>query len=273
MRIFQTVLTIALMLLQSTNLSAAEAAAEGKRWLDEPWEFNARLHGWLPEAPVDIFVNGDKVATLPESVSTIIESAHFTVAGEFEANKGAFYGFVLPMYYNGRYHDHVTGPLGARRDLVVQEKLWLTDYGVGYELDPWNIGSDASPTTLTLTPYVGGRYFRDDFSMQLDPGLLGITLKSKTTVRINTPIIGVKANVKLSDSWSLDFWGDYGVANQDEVDKTYQVRALANYHWDWGGTDMQTFFGYRYLDLEVEDGALRLEIVAKGPIIGIGINF
>jgi hypothetical protein len=52
----------------SATLSAAQ---EGQGWQDAPWQFSAKVYGLLPKAPVEIKIDQDEVANLPESLSLL----------------------------------------------------------------------------------------------------------------------------------------------------------------------------------------------------------
>jgi hypothetical protein len=63
------VLGFFLLLGASAGALAADAARNIR---DAPWQFNIKGYGWLPEAPVDIKINQEEVANLPESFDNIL---------------------------------------------------------------------------------------------------------------------------------------------------------------------------------------------------------
>ena len=164
MKILHAVLAGVLLAVTATGALAAESnsepAAESGGWLDGPWRFGALIYGWLPHAPADIIYGQDEVAHLPEDLDTILDSMQFVAMLELEVHKGRLGFFVSPVYYQGKDNQDFVGALGQHRTLTVKEKVWLVDYGVGWDLGPWKLGAKAEAPMLTLTPFGGARYFQ-----------------------------------------------------------------------------------------------------------------
>lgn len=261
-----------LLTAASTGLFAAE---QGNGWLNGPWRFSALGYGWLPQAPANIKHNNNDVENLPENTDTIVDGLELAAMLEFEAHKGRLGLFLSPIYYKGKADEHFTGPLGERRKLTVKEKVFLADYGVSWALGPWNLGAEADTATLTLSPFVGARYFHDPIEMKVDPGVIEIDngLDEEITVEFNTPIIGVKAAVKLSERWDFAVSADFGVANADEVDSTRQYLGGVNYRFKIKHVATRVIAGYRYLHLDLENQPIEVHVDVKGPFIGFGADF
>ena len=164
MKIIHAVLAGVLLAVTATGGLAAESnsepAAESGGWLGGPWRFGALIYGWLPHAPADIIYGQDEVAHLPEDLDTILDSMQFVAMLELEVHKGRLGFFVSPVYYQGKDNQDFVGALGQHRTLTVKEKVWLVDYGVGWDLGPWKLGAKAEAPMLTLTPFGGARYFQ-----------------------------------------------------------------------------------------------------------------
>jgi hypothetical protein len=143
----------ALLLVGVSTMSSA--AQEGQGWRDAPWRFSAKIYGWLPEAPADIFIDQDEVASLPESTDNILDDLKMTAMFELDAHKGPLGFFVSPVYYKGKATEHFTGLVGEKRKLTLKETVWAIDYGVGYEIGQWHLGKAADSPTVTVEPFVG----------------------------------------------------------------------------------------------------------------------
>jgi hypothetical protein len=128
-----TILAVVLMAATSTAALAVDPAEEG--WLDGPWRYSGVIYGWLPHAPMDLFLNGEEVGSAPESLSNILNSLQMAAMLEFEAHKGRLGFFVSPIYFKGKYNKNFKGKLGQSREFTFKETVWLIDYGIGYRTD------------------------------------------------------------------------------------------------------------------------------------------
>ena len=260
-----TLLAVVLMTASSTAALAAEPAEEG--WLDGPWRYSAVIYGWLPHAPMDLYMDQEELGNVPESLSNILSSLQMTAMLEFEAHKGRLGFFVSPVYYKGKYKEKFSGKLGQTHELTLKETVWLVDYGVGLDIVTWK--------GVTVTPYFAARYFHDDLSIKVPPGELDEEVDYATTIKFNTPIAGVKAAMNIGEDWSLAVQGDWGVWNDSLVNKTFQYTGVGSYHFTMKKLTARILFGYRYLHLDIENDVttVRIDVTVKVPFIGLGIDF
>jgi hypothetical protein len=254
----------------STTLSAAQ---EEQGWREAPWRFNAKVYGWLPEAPADIEIDQHEVAFLPESLDNILDDLDLTAMLEFEAHKGKLGFFISPVYYDGKDTEHFDGVPGERRKFTLEESVWVVDYGVAYEIGQWRLGEAADSPTVTVEPFVGGLYFHDKIKIDVTPGLLDRGLRIRKTIEFNTPIVGLNALLRFNDRWSFRVSGNYGGFHISDVNKTWQGIGLLGYHFKIKKTSSQFFVGYRYLHLDYEDDPLAINVDVKGPLVGFGVEF
>jgi hypothetical protein len=259
-------LTVLLLVGVPTMSSAAQ---EGQGWQDAPWRFNFKGYAWAPEAPVDIEIDQEEVANLPESFDNIFGDLEMAAMFELEAHKGPLGFFISPVYYEGKDNEHFNG-LVERRKITLRENVWLVNYGVGYEIGQWHLGKTA---TVTVEPFVGGLYFHDNIKLDVDPGVLDIGLRIRDTIEFNTPIAGLNTLLRFNDRWDLRVSLNHGVFDASGVNKTYQGIGLLGYHFKMGDVSSQAFAGYRYTHVDYEDGALELKVDVKGPLVGIAWEF
>jgi hypothetical protein len=106
----------------------------------------------------------------------------------------------------------------------------------------------------------GMRYVALDSTVQLKPGPVGSAGESWLD-----PLVGARFNHDFSDRWSVSLRGDvggFGVASE----LTTNLSATFGYSM----TDAMTLrFGYRALQMDVEDGGLVLDAIAQGYAIGL----
>ena len=126
---------------------------------------------------------------------------------------------------------------------------------------------------MSVEPFVGALYLRDKIKIDVNPGALDIGLRVRKTIRFNTPIVGVNTLLRFNDRWSFRVSGNYGGFHVSDVNKTWQGIGLLGYHFKMGGVSSQAYAGYRYLNLDYEDDPLEIELVVKGPLVGIGWEF
>lgn len=267
-----------LMIALVCALPAMAQAVEQQGWLEGPWNIRANVYGWLPQAPADIFIDDTKVADLPESLDTILDSMSIAFMGHFEVQKGRLFAFASPVYYDGEYDDRFTGPIsGQLREVQVQERVWLVDYGIGVDAWRHDFGADDS-RRLTISPYLGYMQFHDPLRFNLLDADTGTLLsRTKVTVDIFTPIAGVKSQIDFNERWSLQLRGHYGVFDADKVEETYQIVGSVARNFTVWNRPAHAFVGYRHYRLEAEGddlGAVAgVRVTAKGPIIGVGMSF
>ncbi len=129
-----------------------------------------------------------------------------------------------------------------------------------------------SPAVI-LQPYVGGLYLHDDLKLKIDPGVLDNGLDFQTTVRFNTPIVGVNTLWDITKRWTLRLGANYGGFNVDGVNETYEFVGTVGYRFKMWGVSSKVFAGYRYLHIDYEKNAVELQLTGKGPLVGIGWEF
>ncbi|MEH6468201.1 MAG: hypothetical protein V7725_01150 [Porticoccus sp.] len=135
------------------------------------------------------------------------------------------------------------------------------------------MGEGSNATTVTLSPWVGAFYFKDNYSVILKPtGILPGTELSGT-VQYNTPMVGFASHAKFSDRWYGGLSFGYGGWKVSSVDRTWDAILNVGYRFKMGNTSSKVFAGYRYLYIDYQKGATELELDARGPYIGLGWDF
>jgi hypothetical protein len=200
-----------LLLMASIFVGSAvtSGSAQGAESVQsDSWKFRANIYGWLVDAPATISVDGEEVVDVPEDLGTILDDAEALAMVEFEARKGRLWLFTDLIYYKGEEDDKFTGPvLGTSRKFTLEEEVLFFKYGTGYEFGPWDVGNN-NLSTLTVTPWVGAVYFRDDWSVKVSPKNEPGGGRASATFWFNTPMVGAVSRSKLAKDWYLEL--DYG---------------------------------------------------------------
>jgi hypothetical protein len=280
---------------------ASDATSLSKWWTDQPWRFNVNVYGWLPDAPVTI-ESGIHTAEAPERFGKILAGLDMMAMLEFGVHKGPIGVFANPIYYDGKVSESFSG-LFEKRDIELEEKLWLVDYGVSYALGPWHLWeSDHSPA-VTVEPFVGGRFLNDDITVDIDPGFTvwerpgrpdrvlfdpkeielveafdpGSTRIDTSlvdeTLEFNTPIIGLSTRWDLTKRWTILLEGDIGGFGVDDVDSTYQLFGRIAYRFKMWNVSSKVYAGYRYLYIDLDEDDIAIRVRIRGPVVGIGVEF
>lgn len=268
------ILSLALFLAAGASDALAERI-EMPGISESSWDYEWYIDLWFPEAPATI-ISGDIEVELPESTRNIYRAMNFSSMMRFKARKGPLGLFVNPIYYNGTWEDEFKKFPLTGREYKLNERVWLVDFGVSYEVGRWDIGKNGQSRELTLEPYIGARYFHDNVTLKVQPGVILDGFKKYITVDITTPIIGLQSRANLTKSWDFLFVGDYGVFGSSSFEKTYQVAGYFEYNFNWGKTKQRSaraFLGYRYLYLEGENSTTYVDVAVRGPIMGIGFLF
>jgi hypothetical protein len=273
-KVYFVALSLALALLAGASDVMAERI-ETPGISESSWSYELYVDVWFPAVPATIISDGLEVE-IPESVRNIYRAMNISSMMRFKARKGPLGVFLNPIYYNGTWDAELEKFPLTGRGYKLNERVWLVDFGMSYEVTRWEIGKNGTSRELTLEPYAGMRYFRDNITLKVQPGLILDGFKKYINIDTIAPIIGLQSRANLSNSWDVLFVGDYGGFNVGKFDKTYQLATYFEYNFNWGKNkdrSARAFLGYRYLDLELENDTTYVDVVVKGPIVGLGFLF
>ena len=209
---------------------------------------------------------------MPEKFDNIFDDLQITAMFEVEVHKGPIGVFASPVYYKGEDDEKFTGLVGERRKATLDETVWLIKYGASYDLGPWHLGKNSDSPAVVVQPYVGGLYLTDDIKLKVNPGALDIGLDFKTTVRFNTPIVGLNTLWDLTERWTLRLGGNWGGFHVDNVNTTYEFVGTVGCRFKMWGVSSKAFAGYRYLHVHYQK-EVEIKVNVQGPLIGIGWEF
>ena len=93
-----------------------------------------------------------------------------------------------------------------------------------------------------------------------------------TTIRFNTPLIGLNTLWDLTERWILRLGGNWGGWDVDNVHKTYEFVGTIGYRFKMWNVSSKVYAGYRYLHVTYEK-EVEIQVDVKGPLVGIGWEF
>jgi len=243
-------------LLQVLFLPSLSAAQE-----TDEWQFQLAPYAWLAGQ------NG-KVATIPplppadididfyDDILGNINGALFLVG---EARKGRWGIVADAAYVDIELEDSTPGPFFTLLDSRTQS--WIVSAAGFYRL------TEKQNSFLDL---VGGiRYWSVDSTLNLQEGLLPTRSVANNEDWLD-PIIGLKGLAPLGDSRffvsGFLLLGGFGAGSD------FMWDANVNLGYQWTET-FSTVLGYRYLDVDYEDGDFLYDITQDGIILGLSWRF
>lgn len=224
----------------------------------EKWEKAITLYGWVPGLDASIGTNHGDLEASP-SGGDILKSLDMVFMGTFEAGKGSW-RFIKDILYVELSH---------KKD---------TPFGVAFA------NGEADLKMTAATGYVAYNFFESErASYELAGGVRYFDLNSRVTLNAGVlpsetarlsddwfvPVVGLRGNWKLSDSWSATGFVDYGQSFSGSSE-TWQVLGTLNYAFNdsWSAR-----FGYRIMDVDKTVKGRDVDINLSGPVIGVSYRF
>jgi hypothetical protein len=233
--------------------------------LEGDWRFRVSISAFLPQdIPITVQTPlGSGTDTLHLN-TFLLPALTYYIPIDAEIRKGSLGVFAHTIWYKLR--DSVA--VGPHR-LEWDDKGWLIDTGISYELGSWNLSDGPRAPTLTVEPFVAARILKDE---------VDITISGRDgsfNVNNTVPIVGLRTFWVLSEHWNLRIEGDYGGFGIDDNDETWQALGMIGYRWRGWGAGWNFQLGYRALRLVDYDfgrgDSLQAEL--KGPQVAISVEF
>jgi hypothetical protein len=236
--------------------------------VSDKWTFQLTPYVWFLSMDGDATVSGQK-ASVDIGFDDIFKKLNIAAMIEGEAQYGRFGLYVNTIYADLSAN---TSGGGTKLDLNAQT-LWL-GFGAFYRLGPWVLDESASgdAVTVTIDPYVGGRYTYLDVQVNLKPG----PSASGDQDWID-PVIGARTIWDLSEHWNITLFGDIGGFGVGS-DFTWQAAGLVGYRFGlFGNDDARVLAGYRALYQDYKDGSgankFEWDMTLYGPILALAVQF
>jgi hypothetical protein len=247
-----------LLVLAAMTVRAADPA-------EDRWQFISAPHLWAAGIDGDVTIKG-MTADVDIGFDEIRDhmSGGFMTYLELRKRKFGFYANPLWLKLTG------DGSTSRGRSFRFEQQLWIVEFGAFYNLAQW--GQDKP---LALDVIGGARYWNNHMELKLSGPLID-RVSSASTKDLIDPIIGLRANQRLTQKFSWSLRGDiggFGISN-NSTDFSWQAMGLLGYDLSrrcslWGG--------YRALAYDKEDGSGAnkhgADVVLHGPILGLEIRF
>jgi hypothetical protein len=267
---------VALVVVASTTFAADEEPAPG-------WQFEFVPYAWIPGTFGTVAVKGRTAhvdSTLGDVLTLLWHGDAFTVGGYFAARYDRW-SFFTDAY--GGFLDENVDETRPTRFPKVQLHVGATlklnpvfaDFAFGYELGRWPMPERQRPISLGV--YLGTRYLHlgQELDASVSVNSLGRSASASAVVNSADPIIGIRWEVPLLDSLSLDFRGDIGGLPSSSR-FTWNIVGDVRYWLGWEPFGAKTWLvaGYRVLAFERDfGGGTDLNLQFRGPLLAMGFGF
>jgi hypothetical protein len=257
---FQWFKTLSVGILISLSLfttSATVAAAAG----GDQWSFQLTPYAWLAGQ------NG-KVASFPGYPAVDLDVDFYddilgNINGAFmlvgEARKGRL-GVAADIVYT---------------DIEFEEKAYkLLFYKLTSKTENWIVSAAGFYRLVEkgrafFDGVAGLRYWNVETALSVSGGLLGTRKRSQREEWVD-PLVGVKGLSPIGDS--KFFVSGFGLIGGFGAGSDFMWDVNANLGYQWTGA-IATTIGYRYLDVDYEDGGFVYDIAQDGPVLGLSWRF
>lgn len=237
---------IALVLTQATAI--AQTA-------DNDWRWSITPYLWGSDIKTDIrFPTGQAVGATTR-FSDLVDKLDFAAQVHAEGQRGQW-GLFADATFLSLSDDTTFGPISA--DTEIETGI----YEFGTIFTP---GGEGGRFTAMVGVRIIDLSLDTTFSVPAPIGPVRRTAdKSFTDV-----FIGGRFVHSFNDRWVLNVRGDAGAGNTDS-----DWNALAFLGWRFGrDLNKAVLFGWRHMEIEVEEAGRETEVTLDGPIVGVRFGF
>lgn len=226
---------------------------------DDTWSFKVLPYVWLSGLKGDVAtLPGAPPASIDLSFGDVLENldiAGFLVA---EASYGDVFFLSELSYAAVSGGSGTSGPFFTGADL--ESRTFQGSLAAGYTVD--------RGPTHEIGVFGGFRAWVIDTELKLTGGLLGPRTISEKESFID-PIIGLRANHRFADDWSVSASGSIGGFGVG-ADLEWGASVGVTYH---AGDSWGVVVGYRHLSVDYSDGTYLYDVDQSGPLIGAMFAF
>jgi hypothetical protein len=223
---------------------------------DDGWKHTVAIYGVGASMDGSTSV-GPVTADVDVSFSDILDNLEFAAMFAYRGERGRWAVGTDLIYMKLEQSKDGIGPAGNSRSTVEADQLIL-------ELN----GSYALTEHLSL--YGGFRYWDLEVDLEVQGGgPLGETLATSQDEDWIDPMVGLRYALPLGERWTLIAKADLGGFGFGS-DRAWQATGLAA----WSLSEhADLLFGFRWLDVDYEDGLFKYNVGQGGPTVGFAWVF
>ena len=238
----------ALVSFPGSGVAVAEDAGDNWRWSVTPYLWGTKLNA-------DVRFRGGQEVGGELQFDDILDKLDFAAQVHLEGRRGAW-GMFADATYLALSDDTTHGPITADTDI---------DTGIYEFAATFTPGGEGGQ----FTAFAGARIF--DLSLEMDFSLPApLAPVRRTSDKSYTDfMVGGRFIHPFADRWLAEFRGDVGGGDTES-----SWNALATVGWRFGNDlDNAVLFGWRHMELEVEEGGRKTDVTFDGPIAGVLFSF
>lgn len=238
-----------------------------------PWTVDVVPYLWLPVPQGDTTVRGH-TAHLHHDLGDTLDllfDGNFSVIGgmgRVEAWKGKLL-FTTNVVYLHVDAEETTTALGVKTDVPFE--FLHTEFGAGYRLSTWSLGSSVRPS-MSVDALAGGRYVFLESGITIT-GPRGREVDVERDVDWLEPYVGGRVLLTLAERFTFGVQGDiggFGAGSQF----TWNVEGVFLYRV---ARLVSLGIGYRALDVDYQRGSgttkFKFDMLIHGPLLGAVFHF
>ncbi len=223
--------------------------------VEDRWNFSVTPYFWMAGLGGETAAGDD--INMP--FKQVIENLSFAVMTSIAAEKGRFgvYSDFIYMNLEGSKTTSakiVRRTFDAKLDATIQG--FITTNALGYKIVD-------TPDTA-IAGFGGFRYLW--LNTDLDFSLGKFNASASDQGQVIDAVVGLRGETKLSDRWSVAYYGDIGTGQSDV---TWQLFGAIGYEIK----NIDLFAGYRYIGWRFDDVAGLDSLDTYGPVLGARFKF
>jgi hypothetical protein len=244
------------------------AAASGPTWAGakktpDGWTFEVSPYLWMASLSGDVGV----FDRLPPSSVDINFNQLFNhinwpkvamLSGEARNGRFGILGDVIYMSVGAE--KATPGPLFGSAALDITENVTATLEGAYRIVDTPSVKVDGM---------AGARLFSVGLQLDLSPGTLAARSGSQSNTWVD-PLIAARVIVPFGEGFYASAYGDVGGFGISGGDLTWQFFGSVGYNFN---DSISAYAGFRYMDIQHQDGGFVYDVAMQGPMLGVGIHF
>ena len=231
---------------------AQDIILEGTR---NEWRWSITPYLWGSDIETDVSFPGGQDIGGTAKFDDILDKLDLGGMLHFEGQRGAW-GMFVDATYLSLSDDTTQGPFSADSELDTGLYEFAATYTPGG-------GSGA------FTAFAGARIV--DLSLEMTfsgPGPIG-PIRRASDKSFTDFMVGGRYTHLFNDRWLFNVRADMGAG---DTESSWNV--LAGFGWKFGGDlDNAVLFGWRHMELEVEESGRETDVTFDGPIAGVLFSF
>jgi hypothetical protein len=230
---------------------------------DEGWRFEIAPYAWAVSLHGDAGADGN-VVPVDSSFRDVFRESDSLLGAmlHVEAGRGRW-SVIGDIAYAQVGVDDIPSEVG---EVDARSSLLWAELAGAYRLIDHRAQDTAS--TFTLDALAGARLTRIRVELDL-PGPDNDVDDRHTWVE---PLVGARARWNIGERWIVSARGDIGGFGAGS-DFAWQAAATIGYRFRLGSASGAVHLGYRALGQDYSDGDFTWDVIAHGPVLGIGFAF